>query len=358
MTGFVSLSRALLRGYFRDTVSLFFTIAFPLMFLVLFAALFSDTDVGTSKLIQVGDVAALDAMKSDAPDEYADLFEVTPSGDLDAAIERVRQGDADAVVRQSGDKVYVYYSEADRTRSAIVQNALSGVVNAENLYRLSAAAPDVPLTSVDTEQVENRSLTTIQYLTPGLLGWAVSISGVFGAASTLVDWRRNKILRRLRLSPVSVPAVIGARVGVSMTVAMLQLAIFIGVASLPFFGLQLTGAWWMAVPILLVGTLAFLAMGMVVGGIARTGEGASGLSNLIVMPMAFASGTFFPLDQAPQWLRNISYVSPLRYINESLLSVMVRGNSPLSVLPELGLMLLFTLVVGLIAWRVFSWDDL
>lgn len=358
MKGFASLSKALFKGFVRDKVSVFFTIVFPLMFLVIFGALFNDVGSSASTIIQVGEVTALDELKKADEAAYEKLFDVESSDDTDAAIEAVRQGDADAAVRQDGTEVYIYYSAADQTRGAIVQASIAGVVDAGNLHRLSAAAPDVEVNTVQPEKVEDESLTAIQYLTPGLLGWAISISGVFGAASTLVDWRKNKILRRLRLAPVPIPSVIGARVGVSMVTSIVQLGIFVAVASIPFFGLQLTGYWWMAIPVLLVGTLAFLAIGMVVGAIAKTGEGASGLGNLIVMPMAFASGSFFPLEQAPGWLQAIAKISPLTYINEGLLSVMVRGNGPASVLPQMGILLAFTVVFAALAWRLFKWDDL
>ncbi|GAA4924247.1 ABC-2 type transport system permease protein [Stackebrandtia albiflava] len=358
MQSFRSLTKAMFLGFVRDKVSLFFTIVFPLMFLVIFGALFQDQGTSPARIVQVGDVAVLDDLRDNAPDSYEALFEVTRSDDLDAAVETVRQGDADAAVSQNGETVTVHYSAADRTNSAVVLSTLNGVVDAGNLQRLQVAAPDVPVTTVDNRQVEDESLSAIQYLTPGLLGWAVSISGVFGAAATLVDWRSKKLLRRLRLAPVSIPEVIGARISVSLATAMIQLAVFIGVASLPVFGLSLTSYWWMAIPVLLVGTMAFLALGMVIGAIARTGEGASGLANLVVMPMAFASGSFFPLDMAPDWLKTISWISPLRYINDALLSVMVRGNDPLSVLPQIGLLVAFTLVVGFVAWRMFRWDDL
>ncbi|ADD44767.1 ABC transporter permease [Stackebrandtia nassauensis] len=358
MRGFASLSKALFKGFVRDKVSVFFTIVFPLMFLVIFGALFSDSGSSSSTIIQVGKVEALDGMKQADPDAYEKLFDVTKSNDQDAAIAAVEQGDADAVVRQDGEDVYVYYSAADQTRAAIVQASISGVVDAGNLHKLTAAAPDVPVDAVKPEKVEDESLTTIQYLTPGLLGWAISISGVFGAAATLVDWRKNKILRRLRLAPVPIPSVIGARVGVSMVTSIVQMGIFVAVASIPFFGLQLTGYWWMAIPVLLVGTLAFLSIGMVVGAIAKTAEGASGLGNLIVMPMAFASGSFFPLDQSPVWLQTIAKISPLTYINEGLLSVMVRGNGPASVLAPMGMLLAFTVVFAALAWKLFKWDDL
>lgn len=361
MTSFLSLSRAMFLGFLRDKASLFFSIAFPLMFLVIFGAMFSDDDVVASSVVTVGDVPVLDELEEHHPEVYDDLFEVSHTDDEATALESVRQGDVDAAVSQDGLEVKVYYSAADQNRAAIVVNTLDGVVTQANLEILSEAVDDeaqVPTFTTDTEQVESESLTAIQFLTPGLLGFAIAISGVFGAASTLVDWRRNKILRRVRLAPVPVTSVIGARVGVSLTVSVAQLFIFIAVASLPVFGLKLTNYWWMAIPVLLAGTLAFLALGMVIAAFSSTAEGASGLSNLIVMPMAFGSGVFWPLDQSPQWLQTVSLISPLRYVNEGLLSVMVRGNGPASVLPQLGLLALFTVVLGLVAWRTFKWDDI
>ncbi|CAM3269914.1 ABC transporter permease [Stackebrandtia soli] len=358
MKSFISLSKALMLGFLRDKVSIFFTIVFPLMFLVIFGALFQDSGTSQSTVITVGDVEVMDQLKENAPEIYEDLFDVTESDDLDAAIASIKDGEVDAAITQDGNELLVYYSAADQTRASMIVSAFEGIVNQSNIQRLTVAAPDVPITTTEAKQVEDESLSTIQYLMPGLLGWAVSISGVFGAAATLVDWRKNKILRRLRLSPTPIPSVIGARVGVSIATSIIQLAIFIAVASLPFFGLQLSGFWWMAIPVLLVGTLAFLAVGMVVGAIAKTAEGASGLGNLIVMPMAFVSGSFFPLEMAPGWMQTLSWFSPLRYINEALLDVMVRGEGPASVLPELGILAAFTLVVSVIAWKLFKWDDL
>lgn len=135
-----------------------------------------------------------------------------------------------------------------------------------------------------------------------MIGDGIAVGAVFGAASTLITWREKKLLRRLRLAPVSTSTVVGSRVSVSVAVALCQLVLFVGIAMLPFLGLQLNGAWYMAVPLVTAGTLAFLAVGLLVGAVAKTAEGGSGLANLIILPMAFPSGAFIPLDAAPQWM--------------------------------------------------------
>ena len=65
-------------------------------------------------------------------------------------------------------------------------------------------------------------------MTPGLLGWAVAMSAAFGAAATIQGWRQSKLLRRLQLAPVSTRTVVGARVAVTIGIALVQLAIFLG----------------------------------------------------------------------------------------------------------------------------------
>ena len=92
------------------------------------------------------------------------------------------------------------------------------------------------------------------------------------------------------------------------------------------FATTRTGAWWMAVPLLIRGTMAFL------------------------------SGSFFPIDSAPDWLQAISLGLPLRHLNEAMTDVMVRGQGAATTLVLMAILLGFALVVGAVAARLFRWD--
>jgi ABC-2 type transport system permease protein len=340
-------------GFVRDRTALFFTILFPLMFLILFGGLFKSQGVSRSKVIEVGQVAVLDQVPVDAKADLGKVLEITKMDDPGRALNAVRKGDYDASIEQQGDTVVVHYSAADQVRAGTVRGVLQSLVQQAN----QALSGTPARLKVDPQQVEDKSLKAIQFVTPGLLGWAVATGATFGAALTLVAWRRKRILRRLRLSPVSTASVIGARVGVSVGIALLQAAIFVGVALIPYFGLKLSGYWWMSIPVIVVGTLAFLSIGLLAGAWAKTEEAANGIAQLVVLPMAFLSGSFFPLDSAPKWLRTISEVLPLRHLNQAMLDVMVRGKGPAAVLPELGILAGFAIVVSLLAVRLFRWDD-
>ncbi|MEO5877183.1 MAG: ABC transporter permease [Streptosporangiaceae bacterium] len=350
MSGLRSLSRAMYLGFIRDRRALFFTLLFPLLFLVIFAGIFGGQTTSKSEIVQIGSVPVLDqAMRSQG---LRDVLKVTRTGDRAAALAKVRKGDTTAAVEQEleSGRVVIHFSRADQVKTAQVQAIMGAVVDQANLAGRRGRYEIV------TEAVEDDSLKAIQFLTPGMLGWALSSAGLFGAAQTLVTWRTKGILRRLRLSPVPIWNVFAARVVVSLGVALVQTAVFFAVA-VAFFGLRLTGYWWMAIPVVLAGVTTFLAIGMVVGAWAKTQDSAQSVIQLIVFPMVFLGGSFFPLDSAPQWLQTVSWIVPLRYLNDGMLNVVGRGLGPMSVLPDIGVLLGIAAVASLIAIRLFRWDD-
>ena len=355
MSPFAALSMAILRGFLRDKASVFFALIFPLMFLVLFGGLFGDQGQSKVDLVQVGNVSVIDDLPDGAREAFEDTFEIEHSDDIDAAIDEVRKGDADVAVEMKGDTLVAHYTLTDQVKAGITQGALQSFVQGSNVALLVQAAGEPPRYQLDIKRVEDDSLDTIQFVTPGLLGWAVAMSAAFGAAATLQGWRQSKLLRRLQLAPVSTRTVVGARVTVAMVIAFVQMAIFLGIGA-GAFGLVLTGSWWMAIPLLVVGTLCFMAIGLFAGAVTTTVEGAVNAANFIVLPMAFLSGSFFPLDAAPGWLRTVSNLLPLKHLNEAMLDVMVRGEGPAAALAPLGILAAFAIVVTLVAARLFRWE--
>jgi ABC-2 type transport system permease protein len=175
------------------------------------------------------------------------------------------------------------------------------------------------------------------------------------AAATLQGWRQSKLLRRLQLAPVGNATVVGARIVVTVVVALVQMGIFLGLGAAAF-GLQLTGAWPMAVPLLVVGTLCFMAVGLLAAAVARTTEGAVNMANFIVLPMAFLSGSFFPLDAAPGWLQDLSRLLPLRHLNDGMTDVVVRGEPWPAALVPMAILAGFAVAVTVLAARLFRWE--
>ena len=351
MRAFFSIAMAIAKGFFRDRTSLFFAVVFPLMFLVLFGGVLDFESSPRIELVQVGDVAVLDGLPAEARATFEETFEVTRVEDRAAAIEEVRQGKTDVTVEMVRDTLVAHYTRTDRVKAGITAASLSAFVDGVNV----TVSGTPPRYDFDARAVEDESLQTVQHVTPGLLGWAVAMSAAFGAAATLQGWRQSGLLRRLRLAPVPTRSLVGARIVVTVGIALVQMAIFLGLAHVAF-GLRLGDSWWLAVPMLVLGTLSFMALGLLAGALARTAEGAVNLANFLVLPMAFLSGSFFPLDGAPTWLQVVSHLLPLRYLNDGMVDVLVRGEGIAAALPTMAVLVVFTAVIGLAAVRLFRWE--
>ncbi|NLC98353.1 MAG: ABC transporter permease [Actinomycetales bacterium] len=351
MKQLTALTVAMGRGFTRDRMTVFWSVIFPLMFLVMFGGILTDRGTARIDITQVGDAQLFEALPPQALAEIEKSIKIKKSNDLDATLEAVRKGDTAAAIYQEGNTIVVRYSAADQVKAAQVQGMVSGIIDAAN----ASAAQAPPVWGLKTQQVEDESLTTIQYVTPGMLGWAVAMSAVFGAAVNLVAWRKSGLLRRLRLTPVPTSSVVLARVGVSLVVAMAQTLIFLGVAVFGF-DLKLTGWWPLLFPLIMVGTLAFLSIGLLAGSVTKTEEAAVGLANFVVLPMAFLSGSFFPLDGAPSWLQAVSKALPLRHLNDGMLDVMVRGEGPAAIVMPMVILIGFAAVLTFISMRMFRWD--
>lgn len=200
-------------------------------------------------------------------------------------------------------------------------------------------------------------LASINYIAPGILSWGLGNAAVFSVGFALMQWRRDDLLRLIWRSPTPLRVVLASRWTVVLGMAVAQAVLFTAIALLPFFGLRLTGPWWAVIPLLLLGVTTFVAMGLVVGSVADTPEAVAAIANIVMVPMAFLSGSFFPDDLMPGWLRDIAFVLPLHYLNDGLTDAMGGRGS----LGDIGIdcagLVGFALVFGLIATRIFRWSN-
>jgi ABC-2 type transport system permease protein len=206
-------------------------------------------------------------------------------------------------------------------------------------------------------QVEGTGYSYINYIAPGVLSWGVANAALFGVSFTLMQWRNDDLLRLIRMTPAPLRSVLGSRVALAQVVGVLQAVLFVGVAVLPTFGLHVSGRWPLALPVLVLAVAAFLALGLVVGSRTDTPEAVAAVANCIMVPMAFVSGSFFPLDMMPAWLRAVSEILPLRYVNDGI-AVAIAGRGDFG---DYGIACAvlagFTVLFGAIGVRTFRWSN-
>ena len=200
--------------------------------------------------------------------------------------------------------------------------------------------------------------TVMDSLAPGVLAWGVGNAAVFGLGYNLVQWRATDLLRLIRRTPTPVVTFLASRFIVILGIAGVQAALFLAVASIPPFDLRVSALGLIAsIPVLICGTLAFFSIGLIVGNLARTPDAVAAIANCLMVPMAFLSGSFYPISESPAWLRVASYVLPLRYMNDGLVAVLTGGRDYGTVAVSCAALLGFAIVFSALAIRGFRWEN-
>jgi ABC-2 type transport system permease protein len=336
---------ASVRMFRRDRPAFFFTFAFPIMFMVLFGLIFGAGGSSRPTVNIVGTGPLRQAL------EKSDALKLKAQPDEEHALKRVRDGDEPAALLLSGGKARLVYSATSQVEAPIVIGVVRGVVDGFNL-RAVHVTPAVRLVSA---RVEAQSLDYVDLLVPGLLAMAIAQSAAFGVGFSLVAWRQKGMLRRLRLTPLPLVEFAAGRVIFHLMIALVQAVILLTVGRV-LFGVHLVGDVLALVPLVLLGGVSFIALGMCIGGRVNTEDATAALSNLIVLPMTFLGGVFFPLDSAPAPVRLIAHFLPLTYLAAGLQDVAVRGHSFTSTLPDLGVLALFAAALTGLALRLFRWQ--
>ncbi|HET9383476.1 MAG TPA: ABC transporter permease [Streptomyces sp.] len=207
------------------------------------------------------------------------------------------------------------------------------------------------------QDVEETGRPYISYIAPGVMSWGVGNAAVFGIAFTLMQWRRDDLLRLIRMTPTSLPAVLASRYVLALGVGVVQAVVFVSVALLPPFGLEPASRWPLALPVLLLGITAFLSIGVIIGSYADTPEAVAAIANFLMVPMAFLSGSFLPLDMMPDWLQKVSLVLPLRYFNDAVSAALSGGGGLGDIAAGCAALVGFTAVFALIGLKTFRWSN-
>jgi ABC-2 type transport system permease protein len=360
-----NLSVANLKSFVRDRAALFWTLAFPIVFVVLFGTIFSGGSVdyrlgwvdmdGSPVAAQLRQVLADNAPVTLTDSGLVGARAAMQRGDLDGIIVVPHGLGATVAAGQAGQhptpaSLTVITDPSRTTTSQAIRQMATGVVMSANLQLTGTT----PLIAVTTDTLATEQLNNVSYFVPSILAMALMQLGVF-ASIPLVQQRERLILKRLNATPLPRWALVGSNVFVRLIIGAVQTVLILGIGVLAF-GVDVTGEWLAIAGFVLLGALTFTSIGYVIASFARTEEAANGMTSIVQFPLMFLSGIFFPLEVMPDWLRGVATLMPLTYLGDALRQTMV-GGSPFMPLPVdaavLGGWLLVTLAISA---RFFRWQ--
>ena len=354
------------RRFFRDKVAIFFTVAFPLIFLFVFGGIFgnnsdvsfkvavlnhSDTKVAKEFTKSLKDQNKLFKISDDVT-SISKANEKMARGELDATIEipkdfgATRQNE----VTPSG-KVIVHYTQNNQQAAATLSSILEAQFKQLNGKYVST---DMPFT-VETKQNNERSLSSFDYTFAGLLGFSILGLGIFGPVNVFPELKKQGILRRLHTTPLRVWQYFLATMASQAIIGLITMAVMFGVA-IAVFHLNVVGNMFVLAFYLVVSIIMILGIGLALGGWARNERQAAPLTNIVVFPMMFLSGTFFPRYIMPEWLQHSTAYVPLTPVIDGIRLIATEGKSLIDIAPQFGLIIGWAIIIYAIAFRVFRWE--
>ena len=362
MNALTSLTIANIKSFVRDRQALFWTLAFPLIFIFLFGAIFS----GGSNKTKIG---FADANGTPASQALHQVFLSVPvvelvDGTKDELLAKFQHGDVAGVVfvdkgygdafaaAQTGGgaqaKVTVYSDPSQQATAAAVKGLVNGILAQASLGgRPQAIVPDL-------QDLKTQDLNAVSYLVPSILGMSLMQLGIFSAIPLVGD-RQKLILKRLSATPLRRWQLIGSNIIMRLIIGLAQTAIIVGIGT-AVFSVKITGSILAVAGLSLLGAVAFISLGYVIASFAKTEDSANGMVSAVQFPLMFLSGTFFPIEVMPGPLQSVARFLPLTYLSDAMRQVMVNGAAfaPLAVC--VAVLAGWTVVCFGISARFFKWQ--
>lgn len=358
---------ASIRQWLRSIGTVFWTLLFPVLLIMIFGAIFSGAgDVNYDIVVQ-------DLDNSTFSEKFIQILENISVLKLDTGVkdnenisEYMREKDITAaLVIPNGFQTQLqqaftnpnitvnlqfYFDPSDQSTTPVIRNIVTSTLNEFNM-NVTNGRRIIVLEDISTLGEE---YGFIDFFVPGIIGFTIMTSCIYGSIERNTKYRKDGILRKLLTMPISRADWI-----LSKMLFMLFLS-FISSSVILLVGIAV---WGLSIKInilffiiIIATSFLFSGMGMIIGRFVKDEETADMAGGAITFPMMFLAGTFFPLDQMDALLQNIAQVLPLYYVNEALRNAMIYSNIDKS-LGFSAFVLVFAAIFFIIGVLVTKWKE-
>lgn len=340
----LELTACRIKEFVREPEALFWVFAFPILLAIALGLAFRAK--GPDK-IPVG-VVALHADAAAADRALAVLAKspvlLPRRFEAEEGREALRTGKISLLV-EVGSPVVFRFDET-RPDSRIARLEADGA-----LQRAAGRQDPLP---VRAERVTEKGSRYIDFLIPGLLGMNLMGTGIWSLAFSVTTARNRKILKRLVATPMPKSHYLLSQILGRLVFLLPEIVVLVGLGWL-LFGVAVRGSLLLLTATCLLGAMTFCGMGLLISSRVSTVEGASGLANLVMLPMWLLSGVFFSSERFPDAVQPWINALPLTALNQALRGIMTEAHT----LPEVAVQLAILAAWGLasfgVALKIFRW---
>jgi ABC-type polysaccharide/polyol phosphate export permease len=348
-----TLTRARILEFVREPEALFWVFAFPIIMALVLGFAFRDRPPDP---LPVGVVAGQTSPAISQTLEKSGLLRPLAYPDLETGLHGLRTGKITLLVEEnqgvgtdaSGAGLgLVYHYDATRPDARLARLEVDDALQRAR-GRQDPSPPKVAL-------IQEKGSRYIDFLIPGILGLNLMGTGIWGVGFSIVNARLKKTLKLMVATPMRKSDFLLAQMLSRFVFLVLEVAVILAFGVWAF-EVPVRGALWLLSLITVVGAVSFAGIGLLVVARARTLEAASGLMNLVMVPMWLLSGVFFSSDRFPDAAQPFIRALPLTALNDALRAVMLEGSGVLAVSGELAILTGWCVVSFAVALAIFRWQ--
>jgi len=208
--------------------------------------------------------------------------------------------------------------------------------------------------SAQNQLVHETGSRYIDFVVPGLLGMNLMGSAIWGLGFAIVEARQKKLLKRMVASPMPRWQYLASFLLSRLVMLVIEVGFFLGFAGV-VFGVPFRGSLWQLGFLCALTSMAFSALGLLISSRARTMEAASGLMNVVMLPMWIFSGVFFSASRFPAVIQPFVRALPLTAANDALRANMLQGTGLSHLAVPVAILFAWFVVPFAVSLRIFRW---
>ncbi len=347
------LYKTRLREFFRQPARIFWVYGFPTILAVCLGLAFKSQKPESIQVDLVENAWSTPYLKLLNDYDVAARAANRPrlllkTSQLDPAMRRLSTGKTPLVVEPVSDDKVVYHFDPTRPEGVAARGSIDDVIQESRGRVNPVGTSEVALTEPGSRYID--------FLIPGLLGLNTMGGGLWGIGFLLVNFRMSKLLKSFIATPMPRRDFLLSLLGARLTFLVPDIGVILLMGTLAF-GVPIRGNLVTLIFVDVIGALAFAGIGLLVGSRAETTETASGLMNLVMLPMWIFSGVFFSAERFPGWTQWFIQALPLTQLLIALRVIMLDGAGlfQFDVLRAILILTIWAVGTFFLALRIFKW---
>lgn len=326
------------KEFYRDRGALLWSMLLPICIVAAIAFAFSGKE---QVLFKVGVYRSASDTTISEPLLKQPYVQRVDYDDFEQALQRVQHHQLDLLL--AADQPGKYWINKTSAKGLAVEKLLTNadIMASQNWAR---------------EVVSGQQVRYVDWVIPGVLGMNTMFGALFGIGFVIVRYRKNGVLKRLQVTPVTPLEFLTAQV-LSRLVVMMITATVVYVGCDLFLNFVMLGSYLTLILVAILGIFSMIALALIIASRTASEELANGLLNFVSFPMLLLSEVWFSLDNAPAWLVAVSQCFPLTHMVQAARDIMINGAGFMAVSHHILVLAVMSGVFLAIAAALFRWNE-